>query len=211
MYLFTRTLRLNRGRMRDSMTWAAHMTEKVNQVGELQFSLWTTVFSPGLNTLAWVAGAQSLTELESLQDKLMADDGYAALVDEAMAFLSTDPVDDLLMNLIVADPDAAAAQPQYATTVRAVPAMGHVGEGIALGIEAAQLVKQITGAPTSFGAEVAGEFGAVGWVSIFESAEQMERALEALNSNAEYIEMLDKKAGVAYQPGATQTAWRRVI
>jgi hypothetical protein len=72
MYLFTRSARLGPGNLQDQLAWSFNITEKVNQISELDVGLWTTVFSPGLGTLVWTANCDDLAILEAPDDKLMA-------------------------------------------------------------------------------------------------------------------------------------------
>ncbi|HMC40667.1 MAG TPA: hypothetical protein VKI19_13455, partial [Acidimicrobiales bacterium] len=108
MYIFTRSARLAPGNFRDSMSWALTVTEKVNQISEADFHLWTTVNSPGVGTLSWAATIDDLEVLEATDAKLMADDSYHTLVEQGASHLSADALNDTLIRLIVADADAAA-------------------------------------------------------------------------------------------------------
>jgi hypothetical protein len=65
MYISTRSARLAPGNLRDSMAWALSVTEKVNQISEVQVHLWTTVNSPGVGTLSWAATVEDLEVLTS--------------------------------------------------------------------------------------------------------------------------------------------------
>jgi hypothetical protein len=83
---------------------------------------------------------------------------------------------------------------------------------VEVGVQIAQEAKKITGRPTSFGASLTGTFGEVGWIVLYDSVDQLQAASEALNSNVEFAQLLDKEASKAYLAGASsQTAWRRVI
>src|ERR1700704_1866895 len=97
MYLFSRSSRLAPGNQQAAMAWAVKVTEKVNQIGELDVSLWTRVFSPGLGTLVWTTTADDLSALEATDDKLMADSGFQMLLDEGAKFSSGDAIDDSLI------------------------------------------------------------------------------------------------------------------
>ena len=211
-YLFTRQLRLAPGNLLDSMAWSAKITEKVNAISEMPVSLWTTVFSPKLGTLSWTVAVEELSQLEALDAKLMADSGYTALADEGARYTSDAGVDDTLINVIHADPDAATGDRQYAGAVQAVLAPGHAARGIELGVEIAQRAKKITGSPCSFGASQTGVYGAVVWIALYDSVDQVQKAGEALAADKGLSELLDKEASKAYQAsGSTQTMYRRVI
>jgi hypothetical protein len=103
-YLFTRTARLAPGNILDSMAWTAKITEKVNTAGDLEFNLWSRVFSSGVGRLAWSAVVENLADLVSNNEKLEADGGYIELAEEGARYNSGAGLDDALVNLIHADP-----------------------------------------------------------------------------------------------------------
>ena len=209
-YLFTRSIRVS-GSLLDSMSWSARMTEKVNQIAEIQVSLWTPVMSPQINTLTWTAVVTDLAALTTTDEKLMADSGYHDLAAEGAKFNAGSGVDDQLIQYVHADRDGAETA-QYAATVRAVLAPGSFREGIALGVEIAQRAKAIGGRPTSFGISSTGVYGEVGWITLCDSIEQLQASEEAVNANEEFLELLDTKASKAYLPGeARQLISRKVM
>jgi len=210
MYLFSRQARLAPGRTTEAMTWALSITEKANQIIEVPVTLWSTVFSPGVGTLAWSAIVEDLAALETIDAKLMADAGYVELLDQGAAFISGAPVDDTIVNLVVAD-IGEEGPPAYGSIVQTVLAGGAMAKGIELGAQIAQQVKAVTGCRCSFGVAGTGQFGAVGWVTGYDSIEQLERAQQALTADAEFNKMLDEKASQVYLRGTTtQTVYRRL-
>ena len=210
MYLFSRQARLGPGRIDAALTWALTVTEKVNQISEAKFSLWSTVFSPGVGTLAWTTTVDTLGVLEATDAKLLADAGYISLVNEGAAFNSGAPVDDAIVRLVSADVDPDA-EPAYATVVQAVLAPGAGVNGIELGVEIAQRAKAVTGCRCSFGVAGSGPYGAVAWITGYSSIEQLEQAAQVIADDADFNKTIDQKASTAYQVGsATQTIWRRL-
>ena len=211
MYLFARSTRLAPGNSRDALAWAVNVTQKVNQITELEVTLWTTVFSPGLGTLAWTAAAEDLVQLEAADDKLNVDDSFVALVDQGAKFSSGQAIDDGVIQLVHADADASAGQPTYASVVQAVVAPDASVRGIEVGVEIAQRAKAITGRPTSFGVGITGPYGAVEWISVVDSVQDLQQANEALAADVSFAQFIDKEAAKLYQAGATvQTAYRRI-
>lgn len=210
MYLYSTAVRSGMANPVKVMDWALRMTQKINQISEVPTALWTSVMSPAIGSLAWTAVVSDLAVIEDTETKLAADPGYMALVDEATALMSTDPADQMLMQLVHGDRDAASIDAHYATTVRATVAPGSMRTGIELGVDLAQKVKQITGLPTSFAVGVTGDYGAVMWVSLAETIQQVQAANEALNADEDFSKAVDKDAGKAYLPGATQTISRKV-
>jgi hypothetical protein len=210
MYLFTRSARLAPGKLEKSMAWAFQITEKVNQISELDFNLWTRVFSPGSGTLVWTATVEDLSVLEATEAKLGADSGYLSLVDTGASLGSDDAIDDGLLQFVHADPSAAGIQPQYANVVEAVMAPGSSGRGIELGVEIAQRAGRIVGCPTSFGVAATGVYGAVEWITLFDSVQQLQRGQEALANDADFTQTIDKEASKVYLANAMQTTYRRL-
>jgi hypothetical protein len=210
MYLYSTSARSGVASPVKVMEWALNMTEKINQISEVPTSLWTSAMSPAMGTIAWTSVVSDLAIIEDTEAKLAADPGYIDLVGQATALLSTDAADQMLMQLVHADPDAAAIDAHYASTTRATLAPGSMVAGIDLGVELAQMVKKITGRPTSFAVSVTGDYGAVMWVSMAETIQQLQAGIEALSSDADFGKAVDGKAGKAYLPGATETINRKI-
>ncbi len=211
MYLFSRSARLATGRMRDQMTWALAVTEKVNQITELEVSLWSTVFSPAFGTVAWTAVVEELEVLEASDAKLAVDDAFVSLVDQGNAFLAGGPLDDGLLQILHADEAAADVVPQYATTVAAELAPTKMTRGVEIGIELAQQSTRITGCPTTFGLSVNGPYGQVEWITGYESVAQLQKASETLAADASFAALVDGEASTAYLPrSVVQTTYRRL-
>jgi hypothetical protein len=211
MYLYSLSARPGMANPVKVMDWAVRMTEKVNQIGEAPVALWTPIMSPASGTLAWTAVVPDLAIIVDTQSKLLADSGYLALVDETPELLSpTEPPTETLMQLVHGDRDAASIDVQYASTVLAKLAPGSMRSGAELGVDIAQQVKRITGRPTSFAVGVTGEYGAVMWVSLAETIQQLQAANEALNADEDFVKLLDKEAAKAYLPGAEQSITRKI-
>jgi hypothetical protein len=208
-YLFSRRGRLAPGNTLDAMTWAGKITEKVNAISEVPVTLWTTEFSPEVGTLSWTTLVEDLSQLTALQAKLAADNGYLTLVEEGARYTSDAGLDDGLVDLVHADPDAATGE--YASVVTAIVAPGSFVRGIEVGVEIAQRAKAIMGRATSFGTSQTGVYGAVGWIVLYDSVDELQAASKALNSNVEFAQYLDEHATTAYIPGmSTQTIFRKL-
>jgi hypothetical protein len=210
MFLFSRTARLVPGDLRKSMEWALNITEKVNQVTELDLSLWTTVFSAGVGTLSWTAVVEQLAVLEASDAKLMADDLYMSLLADGAKHIGTD-VNDMLAQLVYADPDGATIQAQYATVVDAVLSPGASVKGIELGVQIAQQAKATTGSPTSFAVGATGAYGGVAWIVLYDSVEKFQASGDAIAADAAFNELIDREASKCYLPGRTTTTTFRKI
>jgi hypothetical protein len=212
MYLYSTAVRSGEASPVKVMDWALTMTQKVNQISTVPVSLWTSTMSPGMGMLAWTSVVSDLAVIEETETKLMADPGYSGLIDQAIGahLLSPDSGDQMLMQLVHADPDMAGINAEYASTVRAMLAPGASAHGIELGVEIATRAKKISGRPTSFAVGVTGDYGSIMWVSLAENVKQVQDALEALNADEDFAKMLDKEASKAYLPHATQTISRKL-
>jgi hypothetical protein len=211
MYLFTRSVRIRLGHLQESTAWSLKLTEKVNQVTAIGAGLWTPAFSPGLGSLVWAILVEDLAALEASDAKLMADPEYVSLLERGGEFAVDRPVDDALWQLVHHDPDAAGAQLRYVNVIRAVLAPGHAVKGVSLGVEIAQRSKAITGRPTSFAVAETGRYGWVEWMVLAESVEQVQQAQTALGAATDFAQLVDRANGTAYQAGATQAIYRRVV
>jgi hypothetical protein len=211
-YLFTRRASIAPGKLVDAMAWAVKMTEHVNAATDLDLSLWTTAFSPKLGEVSWTTVVPDLVRLEAAEAKLTTDGAYLSLVGEAAAFSNGEPADDGLVSLVLADPDRATSDRQYASVVSAVLASGSAVRGVELGVEIAQRAKRITGCSTSFGTARTGVYGGVGWITVYDSVDELQRAGEAIAADAAFAALLDKEASKAYRAGASsEMVYRRIM
>ena len=212
MYLFSRRARLASGNVRASMAWTIGVTEKVNQIIDLDVRLYTTVFSPEAGTLVWTTFAPDLAALEAAQDKLVVDDGYAMMLDEGAAFLEGG-IDDAVLQVIHGETDPNR-QIEYASTVQAVCATGNLERGMELGVEIAERAEKITGLPSLFTTALTGPYGSVGWVTAFADVGEMERAEQALATDMSLTRFLDEKLRGIYVEDPTltqQLIYRRIV
>lgn len=212
MYLFTRSGRLTNGQFRESALWVATITEKVNQITDLQVGAWRNVFSAELGRITWATFVDDLSVLEAADDKLMVDDGYVAEVDRGAAFVTTG-VDDALAQVIHGSPDPERPV-EYASAVRTVIEPGKIARGMALGVEIAQRVEKVTGIPTLFLSDSTGDYGGVRWVSGYENVQSLQAANEKLGQDLDFLQFIDKEAAGVYQAGlsvTTQTILRRLL
>lgn len=211
MYTFTRSSRLATGRIRESMGWAVEMTEKVNQISEARFGLWRPLFSPNATVLTWATVVEDLEELEAIDAKLMADDGYVELLDKGAAFSAGDVVDDALVSFVHGD-FSRAPDAQCVSVVEAVVENGSFAKGIEVGVAIAQKAEQLSGAPTAFGILSTGPYGRVQWLSAYPSVAELQRAETVVNGDPSFIEMLDRDtAGVFIAGSGEQRLARRIL
>lgn len=212
MYLFSRTARLGGGNIADSIGWATAITQRVNEVGSLEASLWASTLSPGVGTVSWTAFTPDLPTLEAELDKVAADSTYLDLVGKAAEFVIPASVDDGLALILHGEPNPER-EVTYVAVVRSTMTAGGLGRGIPLGIEIAQSAEKITGLPTAFLADATGNYGGVAWISGYANIGELERAQLAINGDQSFVELIDTGAPGAYtdHPGAaSQVIYRRL-
>lgn len=202
-YLFNRAIKLGPGNVLDSMAWAAKITELVNAAPGPEVRLWSRVLGPEIGTISWSTVVNNIAELTALDDHLMADSRYLELIEEGARLGDGNGAQDSLGRLIHADPEGfETAQYTAITLTRLAPGMA--AAGIALGVELAQKVKQITGRPTSFGATVTGPYGQLAFFVMCDTIDELQAADEALSADASWIAIMDERASKAYLAAASE-------
>jgi hypothetical protein len=213
MYIFSRSTVLSgAGNTRDAQLWVANVTEKVNQITDLQLEVWRNVFSREVGRLTWVAFVEDLAQLESADDKLQADDAFVALTDRGSEF-TNGTLDDVLEQVVYTTADLERSV-QYANTVTALMAPGKFARGIELGIEICERAEQITGEPTMLVSNVTGDYAGISWVTGYDSVQGMQTAGEKLNANPSFVHFIDNETPGVYESGLNitqQTCYRKVL
>ncbi len=209
MYLFTRSGRFGPGSIRDAMAFTVEVTEKVRQETSLDLHAWQASMSPQLGTVTWSAFVESLEELEAAQDKLAVSDQITELADKGSK-LFAGPLTDGLASVVHGERDPGAPLPAYISSARATAANGRLGDAIAGGIEIAEASTRITGVNTMFLMDSTGSYGGCRWTSGFADIGALERAAATLATDASWMTLIDR-VGTAYEGGATQSIFRRVV
>ena len=88
MYLFTRSTRLAPSEFPEDDDLGSADDRKGEPGHRAQCSLVSTIFSPGVGTLAWTSTVEDLAVLEASDAKLMVDAGYLSLAEEGAKFAS---------------------------------------------------------------------------------------------------------------------------
>ena len=211
MYMFARAVRLGPGSAHEEQAWAIAITEKVNQISESKYSLWTPFASPGVNTLFWSTIVEDLATLEATNDKLLADSGYHMLLEQGARYISGDAIDDTLLQIVDAEGADPASPPAYVVAVDAVVATGAAAKGLEVGLEITKLARKITNAQVTFSVGATGVYGHVAWHTGFDSITELQSGQNAIGLDPKFMEYLDKSTPGVYQPAATQNVYRRVM
>jgi len=209
VYTFFRSVRLGPGSVQEQMAWSVSMTEKVNQISETTFTLWTPFMSPGINRLIWLTFVDDLATLEATGDKLMTDSGYHMLLEQAVRYSSGDPIDDGLLNVVHNNGFDPSKPPAYIAEIEALARPGAGTRAMEVGIELAQRGQQISGAPSTFSVGATGRYGYCAWHSGFTSITELQRANEKVNTDAKFAELVDKSVKDVFEQGA-QNIYRRL-
>jgi hypothetical protein len=211
MYMFARAARLGPGSAHEEQAWAIAITEKVNQISESKYSLWTPFASPGVNTLYWTTVVEDLATLEATNDKVLADPGYHMLLEQGARYSAGDAIDDTLLQILDAEGVDPARPPAYVVAVDAVIATGAAAKGLEVGLEITKRARKITGAPVTFCVGATGTYGHVAWHTGFDSITELQRGQTAISMDADFMQYLDKSTVGVFQPAATQNVYRRVM
>jgi len=152
MYVFARTLQVHGADIRGALTWATTITERVTQTNRHPGVAVVPGVQPGASE-RWRGPASPPTTPPSRlsSDKLMVDDGYLDLVSQGHKHIIQGTVDDTVSQIM--HPAEAPTTPitaDYAGVIRTTCANGCLAEGLALGVELAQRVTELTGLRCSF-------------------------------------------------------------
>jgi hypothetical protein len=209
MYLYTRRVQLGLGHQQDGLEWAVDITGKVNQITSLNVGLWAPMLSPGVSQLAFGCAVERLTDIEEAEAKLMADPMYLDAIQRG-ATMVTGTVDDECAQYLTGDGELPF-NPTHIAVVRSALANGNFAKGVAAGIEIAEKVKELTGAPTAFLLSSTGTYGGVGWITSAASLADLEKNEQTINADPGFVELVDRHS-TCYLPAATtQTIWRRIV
>jgi hypothetical protein len=208
MYLFTRAGRFQPGLMRETTEFIRAVTEKVRQETGLQVLVWTSTMSPDLGTTMWATFVDDLGRLEEADDKLMVSDSFLDLVEKGNRLLAA-PLTDGLAAVVHGAPDFSGPPPNYLMVAQATAANGQVKAALDGGVEIAEAVTRITGAPTTFLVDTTGPYGGCRWGSRFADIGELQRAESALMADESWLDLIDR-VGTAYTQDAHQSIYRRI-
>ena len=211
MHLFSRVAQIHGGPRR-SLDWATRITEKVNQLMDVDVVLWNgTLGHPG-PTVAWSAVVESRAHLEAQMAKAAVDDGFLDLAEEGAEFTGGTFQDTRRwgVHLTSAPSVDLPALGAWALRATAAPAEGQLAAAMAWGVEIADRYKQVTGAEVAFMSDAYGLFGQVTWASFHESAEAADAANAALAADADEVAALDGAGGLFLAGSASRSAVSRI-
>jgi hypothetical protein len=208
MYLFTRSRRVDPEHFMKAMESVGELTEHGRKVTGRQIDAWSAVMSPEIGTIVWSLWAEKIGDIEAAGDALTADGGFMKLLEKSDE-LFDGPYVDGLATLVHGDVNLDDTSFEYVGVAIATLANGRLQEGIAAGVEIADQVTKDTGDNTLFTVNTTGIFGGVAWITPMANAAAVDAGELALMASAEWLPLLDRVGGV-FNPGATQTLYRRI-
>lgn len=188
MLLFSRVVTLT-GSPRRVVPWAVEITGYVNAHSDLNVSLWSCTFGYPLGTFVWSAVVESQVALADGTGKLLADDGYFELLEKGQDLVGQ-PGQDLLRELVHGGPEAGGDPPPIgavATVTTATALVDRMADAVGWGVEIAQHVTGITGAPVSVLTNVFGQMGQITWIAVQPDLGAAESAGSQMAADASYL------------------------
>jgi hypothetical protein len=202
MYIQRRRARIN---SMAGMQWATDIATTVQAAGG-RTSLWAGGPGSTLGTMAWSSLVDSFAELTEMNEQLMANDDYLALLGQAGQHLdSTEP--DTLMEVIHGEIAGQAEIGSVLSAVSAVPNPARGAEAATWAPTIADAWAEATGIPVVVTTNAAGPMGEIGWFAVFESPGAVDDANAKLAASTAYQEASAGGAGL-FDEGLQQYARR---
>jgi hypothetical protein len=205
MYQFSRAVRLVPGDVREQLAWAYRITEKVNQISEVPVLLWSSAMSPRVGTLAWSASVSHLGIIESVDDKLSADESYLSLYAEGARHVSSDGLTDHLVRTVHMSGEIDPTHLQYVTSTTMLAKAGNTAAAFEFAVEIAKMCTDITGCACTVGTVMTGPQTTLQLASYFGSIDEMERADDAIRSSQAFMERVDRQGSRVITDGSAET------
>lgn len=201
MFIFNRTTLLDRHRPMAATAAAIEIAGIVNRVTGVGLNVFGTRFGAPINTVAWSCRVESQAHLDEINAKLMLDQEYVGWLAANEAMFETAPEDSLGF---VVSSTLAGAPKRYYTTLTAQAAAGKLGDVIAFGARAQQLIAEKTGLVTAFLSSVYGPFGRVLWLTGADSMADLDTLWNLQMTDADYHALV-AEAGPLFLDSSGQT------
>lgn len=198
MFLYTRTGTAAPGKQLEATAFAIEIAAKVNSITSLDVGVWTPVYGAPMNTFSWVASVEHASDMAATGEKLLADATYMDAVSGAAELFVS--VEDSLGE-IISVVGSHEGDPKFASVVTAQCAAGHLADALAWSVDLTAHVHSITGRDGVFGRSVYGPWAQVSWITLADTAQQVEAAETAMNADPTFLERVDQ-AGDFFVPGS---------
>ena len=166
MYIFSRSTIAALGKQFDAIPAAVGIAQLVTKLTGHEVNVFTARFGAPQGSVMWSARTESMTELQGITDKLMADGSYLEMV-ESMNGLFMAPVEARLSRVLTAPIEGATSK--YYGVTRAAMANGKQAEAIAFGVKTAEYIGKSLGTMSAFTKSVYGGFNDVSWLVAYDS------------------------------------------
>ena len=212
MLLFAREIRLNGSRYREAIAYSARLAEYVTQTNGVPVELWAQVYSPAADTLAFTAYLPDMTALEAAMDKLMVDDQYHTMVEQAQQYIVPGSLTDDLATIIhPVDFPTELPPVTYARVVQSTARVSRIADAIELGVAIAMRAEEVTGAPALFGVQETGSFIGVEWIYGYTDVAAAERFNLEVSTDARMLELIGQTTDLFMAGGTTRTLYRKLL
>lgn len=212
MYEVNRIMRVILGvsgpeRVASPMVWALSLLNKANEIfgDTATLTLWSSTYSPGNGTLIWTTTGEKWTDLEALNAKMAASREFLKVLAEGVIHTSDhEAVNDTLFRVAYAPQgfDGDAANFVVSWQVEAAPGkLERIGD---LGVDTAQRLTAVTGAPTTFATGQTGRDRTFEWKTYHSSIEDLAASRLRLETDKDFLKFLDTDAAECFATGSTR-------
>jgi hypothetical protein len=208
MYIFSRSTIATLGRQFDAIPAAVGVAQKVTQVTGHEVTVFAARFGAPQGSVMWSARTESMTELQGITDKLMADAGYLEML-ESMNGLFMAPAEDRLSRVLTAPIEGATAK--YYGVTRAAMANGKQAEAVAFGIRTAEYIGTSSlGTTSAFTKSAYGGFNDVSWIVAFDSEADVDAFDDWQMTDSGYHDILADAGGLFVESSGHTTLIERI-
>lgn len=189
MKLFSRRAQLT-GPPSESMAWAADIRAFAAGKLDREIALWSALFGAPLGSVLWVMRVEGIADLNAITTTLMGDEAYHGHLAKGQEFI-TPPGDDMLAQPIHGElGEQSPPVGAMAMVTTATIANGAYADAFAWGVDMAQYVESVTGAPTMFLSNQFGPFGGVTWVGVLPDGAAVDDANAKMIADDGYLTRL---------------------
>jgi hypothetical protein len=193
MYIFSRSTIASLGRQLDAIPAAVGVAQMVTKLTDTEVNVFVARFGAPMGSLMWSARTESLTELQGMTDKLMADQGYLDML-ESMNGLFMAPAEDRLGRVLTGPLEAPTSK--YYGVTRAAMTNGKQADALAFGVKTAEYIGKAIGAQTAFTKSAYGGFNDVTWIVGFDSEADVDAFDDWQMGDSGYHDILAEAGGL---------------
>lgn len=208
MQLFSRRVSMM-GPPAETMAFATDMRSYVADKTGRDVALWSALFGAPVGTMMYTVRVEGIADLQAATAVLMEDEEYHAKIAAGRDLVAA-PAEDQIATVLygeLGDPPPAGSM---ASVTMAVIANGEYERAMGWGVDIAKHVEGVTGLPAMFLANQYGPFGGVTWVLGAPDASTVDKAVEAVNNDADYLKEIGKARDLFIPGSGSQGLLTRV-